>query len=83
MATPKTARAGKRRIAGNIRRERHSSRNAIAAELERLRKERQGLLASNELYRALLWEFLSTHCASLDLRERATTAVGCIPTGMP
>lgn len=55
-----------RRTTDSIRRE------IIAADLERLQKE-------NELYRALLWEFLSTHCAPLDLRERATAAVGKPP----
>lgn len=58
--------APKRRLAGTIRRE------IIAVELERLQKE-------NAELRGLLWEFLSTHCAPLDLRERATAAVGQPP----
>lgn len=58
--------ATKRRLAGNIRRE------LIAAELERLRKE-------NVMLRGFPWEFLSTHCAPLELRERALAAVGKPP----
>lgn len=58
--------ATKRRTTGNIRQE------LIAAELERLREE-------NAMLRSLLREFLSTHCASLDLRERATNEVGKPP----
>lgn len=55
-----------RRTRDNIRRE------IIAVELERLQKE-------NAELRSLLWEFLSTHCAPLELRERATAAVGKPP----
>lgn len=65
--------ATKRRLAGNIRRE------LIAARLAELEEENAELRESNIVMRGLLHEFLSTHCAPLELRARATAAVGKPP----